>query len=219
MSHFLSPQAHDEQNVWLRRSVGGVCGLLISLLTISWQEQNAQQQGLQLAHEKAQVQMSLNQIVMPFPGGDSTHVANAVQSNQVPQAAATDMRQRLQFLVSRQSERQSLSEVQSYLLQGRAHHNHAKVDLKLLEWQDGKMVWEGQVTSAQDLAPLHQRLLNFSNWQELPTWPQFQWVAPTAQALSLSPESPRYAFRMQAQLKSALNAASTPQKPQALHHE
>ncbi len=217
MSHFLSPQAHDEQNVWLRRSVGGVCGLLISLLTISWQEQNAQQQGLQLAQEKVQVQMNLNQIVMPFPGGDSTHVVNAVQSTHAPGAAATDMRQRLQFLVNRQSERQSLSEVQSYLLQGRAHHSHAKVDLKLLEWQDGKMVWEGQVTSAQDLAPLHQRLLTFSNWQEVPTWPQFQWVAPTGQALPT--ELARYAFRIQAQLKSALNAASLPQKPQALHHE
>lgn len=217
MSYFLSPQAHDEQNVWLRRSVGGVCGLLSSLLAIGWQEQNAQEQGLLLAHEKAQVQMGLNQIVMPFTGGDSTHVVNAVQSNQVPQAAATDMRQRLQFLVSRQSERQSLSEVQSYLLQGRAHHSHAKVELKSLEWQEGKMVWEGQVTSAQDLAPLHQRLLTFSNWHEVPTWPQFQWVAPTAQ--TLSPDTPRYAFRMQAQLKSSLSAVSAPQKPQALHHE
>lgn len=217
MSHFLAPQAHDEQGVWLLRSVGGVCGLLISLLTIGWQEQNAQEQGLLLAHEKAQVQMNLNQIVMLSPEGDPTRVVNAVQSNHAPGAAATDMRQRLQFLVNRQSERQSLSEVQSYLLQGRAHHSHAKVELKLLEWQEGKMVWEGQVMSAQDLAPLHQRLLTFSNWHEVPTWPQFQWVAPTAPALS--PDSPRYAFRMQAQLKSSLSAASAPQKPQALHHE
>ena len=217
MSNFLAPSAHDEQGVWLRRSVSGVCGFLISLLVISWQEEIAQEQGLQLAQEKAQVQMNLNQIVMPFPGGDSTHVVNAVQSNHVPQAAATEMRHRLQFLASRQSERQSLSEVQNYLLQGRAHYSHAKVELKSLEWQEGKMVWEGQVTSAQDLAPLLQRLLTFSNWQEVPTWPQFQWVAPTVQALS--PDSPRYAFRMQAQLKSSLSAASALQKPQVLHHE
>jgi len=223
MSHFLAPQAHGEQGVWLHRSVGGVCGLLISLLTISWQEQNAQDKGLQLAQEKAQVQMNLNQIVMPSPEGDSTRLVNAVQSNHVPHvphaphAAATEMRQRLQFLASRQSDRQSLSEVQSYLLQGRAHHSHAKVEMKLLEWQEGKMVWEGQVMSAQDLAPLHQRLMTFSHWQEVPNWPQFQWVAPTAQALL--PELPRYAFRMQGQLKSSLSTASAPQKPQVLHHE
>jgi hypothetical protein len=220
MRYFLAPQAHGEQGVWLRRFVGGVCGLLISLLNICWQEQNAQDQGLELAQEKTQVQMSFNQIVMPSPEDDSTRLVDPVQSNHaphVPHAAATDMRQRLQFLVSRQSERQGLSEVQSYLLQGRAHHSHAKVEMKLLEWQEGKMVWEGQVMSAQDLAPLHQRLLTFSNWHEVPTWPQFQWVAPTAQ--TLSPDSPRYAFRMQAQLKSSLSAVSAPQKPQALHHE
>jgi hypothetical protein len=217
MSHFLAPQTHHEQGVWLLRSVGGVCGLLISLLTIRWQEQNAHDQGLQLVQEKAQVQSNVNQIVMPSSEGDSTRGVNAVQSKHATHAAATEMRQRLQFLAHRQSERQSLSAVQSYLLQGRAHHSHAKVELKLLEWQEGKMVWEGQVMSAQDLAPLHQRLLTFSNWQEVPTWPQFQWVAPTAQATP--PELPRYAFRMQAQLKSSSSAASAPQKPQALHHE
>jgi hypothetical protein len=161
--------------------------------------------------------MNLNQIVMPSSEGDSTRVVNAVQSNHAPSAAATDMRQRLQFLVSRQSERQSLSEVQSYLLQGRAHHSHAKVELKSLEWQEGKMVWEGQVTSPQDLAPLHQRLLTFSNWQETPAWPQFQWLAPNAQAVPH--DLPLYSFRMQAQLKSSLDGAFATQKPQEKRHE
>jgi predicted membrane metal-binding protein len=80
MSHFLALPAHDEQGVWLHRSVGGVCGLLISLLTISWQEQNAQDQGLQLAQEKAQVQMSFNQIVLPSPEVDSTRLVKSCAS-------------------------------------------------------------------------------------------------------------------------------------------
>lgn len=217
MNNFLAPQPNDEQGMWLHRSVGGVCGLLMSFLAISWQEQIAHDQSLPLSQEKAQVQMELNQIVMPSSGGDSTHVVNSVQSNHARHAAATEMRQRLQFLASRQSERQGLSEVQSYLLQGRGHYSRAKVELKLLEWQEGKMVWEGQVMSAQDLAPMHQRLLTFSNWQEVPAWPQFQWVVPTSQ--SVPTDAPRYTFRMQAQLKSSLSTASLLPKSQVLQHE
>ena len=220
MSNFLAPSAHDEQGVWLRRSVSGVCGFLISLLVISWQEENAQDQSLHLAKEKAQVQMALNQIVMSSPDGNSMREVNHVQSNHAPHAPhapATALRQRLQFLASRQSERQSLNEVQSYLLQGRAHHVNARVHFKILEWQEGKMVWEGQVTSPQDLAPLHQRLLTFSNWQETPAWPQFQWLAPNAQAVPQ--DLPLYSFRMQAQLKSSLDGASATQQPQEKRHE
>jgi hypothetical protein len=217
MSNFLPLQTNHGPRVWLPRTVGGVGGLFISLLFIFLQEQIALGQSLALAQEKAQVQMNLTQDVTLLQGNDSASMTSTTSANVAPSMSALEMRQRLHFLASRQTERQSLSEVQNYLLQGRAHHIHAKVQLKLLEWQDGKMVWEGYVTSAQNLAPLHQQLLTFSNWQEAPTWPQFQWVAPTTQAVT--PDVPRYAFRMQAQLKSSLNAVPAVQKPQEMRHE
>ena len=217
MNNLIAPQVSVARRVWLSRIAGGVLGVLICLLFISGQEQNALGQLVALTLEKAQVQTNLNRAVTLSQEKDSANAKSETRENLAPNESVLEIRQRLEFIASRQSERQSLSEVQSYLMQGRAHHVNAKVQLQVLEWQEGKMLWEGQVTSPQDLVPLHQHLLTFSNWQEAPMWPPFQWMAPNAQALPR--DLSLYSFRMQAHLQSSFKGAAATQKPQEKHHE
>lgn len=201
MNHFIQAQSSPARAIWQLRVFGSVAGLLMGLVCIAWQEQNAQQQSAEWIQEKEQVQKILNQEVFATQGLASPHASN------------TNLRLRLQFLADRHIERQNLSEVQSHLMQARVHA--ATSIVQALEWQQGKMVLEGQVSLPQDLAALHQDLLTFAHWQDPPALPHIQWVAPKVQVVPQGTSDvgshriphviPLYAFRMHAQLKSAVN--------------
>jgi hypothetical protein len=205
MNHFIQAQSSSDRAIWQLRVFGSVGGLLMGLVGIAWQEQNARQQSAEWIQEKEQVQKILNQEVF------------ATQGLASPLTSITDLRLRLQFLSDRHIERQNLSEVQSLLMQARVHAGTSMV--QALEWQQGKMVLEGQVALPQDLAALHQDLLTFAYWQDPPALPQIQWVAPKAQSVPHGPSDvgphrippviPLYAFRMHAQLKSAVKTDNT----------
>ncbi len=199
MSHFLQAQTSSE-GIWQFSMLGCAGGVLLGLAGIAWQEQNAFDQIATWQPLKEQAQMMLNQTVLTTRGVVSTRESH------------TDLSHRLQFLSDRERQHHNWHEVQSGLMQARLYA--ASLKLQLLEWQQGHLVLEGQVTSSQDLAVLHQRLLRFEHWQDAPNVPQIQWVAPKVQAVPHdtadvgSQVIPLYAFRMQAQLKSAQKTVS-----------